>query len=138
MHNLSDDLISRIKKIEKEFNAQVDESIKFKSFEFKIENEIEKLDEMFRSLTINVSQIKDKETNDKRIFQDLNEDIRRLEEYKEDMRKNKFDKNETFKIQSSQLGELKLNIVRGRRNCTVQVINAPPVVNVPNVSLKFD
>ena len=44
--------------MEKEFNAQVDETIKCKSFEFKIENEIEKLDEMFRSLTINVSQIK--------------------------------------------------------------------------------
>ena len=64
--------------------------------------------------------------------------MKRLEEYKEDMRKNKFVKNETFKIQSSQIGELMLNRVRGRKNNTVQVINAPPVVNVPNVSLKFD
>ena len=138
VHNLSDDLINQIKNIEKDFNAQIDESIKCKSFEFKIENEIEKLDEMFRSLTINASQIKEKETNDKRTLQDLNEDMKRLEEYKEDMCKNKFDKNETFKIQSSQIGELKLNGVRGRKNNTVQVINAPPVFNEPNVSLKFD
>ena len=138
VHNLSDDLISQIKNMEKEFNAQVDETIKCKSFDFKIENEIEKLDEMFRSLTINVSQIKDKETNDKRILQDLNKDIKRLEEYREDMRKNKFDKNDTFKMQSSQIGELKLKRIRGRINNTVQVINAPSVVNVPNVSLKFD
>ena len=138
VHNLSDDLINQIKNIEKEFNAQVDETIKSKSFEFKIENEIEKLDEMFRSLTINVSQIKEKETTDKRILQDLNEDMKILEEYNEHMRKNKFEKNDTFKMQSSQIGELKLNRIRGRINNTVQIINAPSVVNVPNVSLIFD
>ena len=138
VHNLSDNLIDQIKNIEKEFNAQVDETIKCKSFDFKIENEIEKLDEMFRSLTINVSQIKEKETNDERILQDLNEDMKRLDEYKEDMRKNKFEKNQTFKIQSSQIGELKLNRIRGRINNNVKIINAPPVVNVSNVNLKFD
>ena len=65
---------------------------------------------MFRSLTIDVPQIKNNQNNDKQILQDLNEKRKRLEEYKEDVHWNKFEQNDTFKMQSSQIGELKLKI----------------------------
>ena len=113
----------------------MNETVKSKSLDFKIENEIEKLDEMFRSLSISVSQIRDKETNDIQTLNDLNEDIIRLEEFKQDMLMNKFIKNETFKLDFSLRGDLKLKAPRGR------VSNAgvyATVVNVPGVILTLD
>ena len=145
VHNFSDGLIDRVKKIETEYNSQVNETVKSKSLDFKIENEIEKLDEMFRSLSISVSQIRDKETNDIQTLNDLNEDIIRLEEFKQDMLMNKFIKNETFKLDFSLKGDLKLNAPRGRvsnAGVNATVVNVPgvnaTVVNVPGVILTFD
>ena len=45
---------------------------------------------------------------------DLNEDILRLEEFTQDMLENKFIKNEKSKLDSSQIGDLKLKAPRGR------------------------
>ena len=115
VHNLSDALIDRLKKIENEYNSQVNETVGSKSLDFKIENEIEKLNEMFRSLSVNVTQIRDKETNDRQTLNDLNEDILRLEEFTQDMLENKFIKNEKSKLDSSQIGDLKLKAPRGRK-----------------------
>ena len=92
----------------------------------------EKLDEMFRSLSLNVSQIRDKETNDIQTLNDLNEDIIRLEEFKQDMLMNTFIKNETLKLDFSLRGDLKLNAPRGR--VSNAGVNAT-VVNVPGVTL---
>jgi len=115
VHNLSDALIDRLKKIENDYNSQVNETVGSKSLDFKIENEIEKLNEILRSPSLNVTQMRDKETNDMKIFNDLNEDILRLEEFTQDMLENKFIvENEKSKLDSSQIGNLKLKAPRGR------------------------
>ena len=136
VHNLSDALIERLKKIENEYNSQVNETVKCKSLDFKVENEIEKVDEMFRSLSVNVSQLKDKEKKDIQTLNDLNGDILRLEEFTQDMLENKFKKNDKFKLDSSQIGDLKLNAPRGRMSN--DAVDVAPAVNVPNVILNFD
>ena len=93
----------------------MNETVGSKSLDFKIENEIEKLNEILRSPSLNVTQMRDKETNDMQIFNDLNEDILRLEEFTQDMRENKFIvENEKSKLDSSQIGYLKLKAPRGR------------------------
>jgi len=115
VHNLSDALIDRLKKIENDYNSQVNETVGSKSLDFKIENEIEKLNEILRSPSLNVTQIRDKETNDMQTLNDLNEDIVRLEEFTQDMLENKFIvENEKSKLDSSQIGYLKLKAPRGR------------------------
>jgi hypothetical protein len=68
---------------------------------------------------------------------DLNEDILRLEEFTQDMLENKFMKNDKFKLDSSQIGDLKLKAPRGRLSNQMDV-HIAPVVNVPNVGLNFD
>jgi hypothetical protein len=112
---MSDAFIDRLKKIENEYNSQVNETVGSKSLDFKIENEIEKLNEILRSPSLNVTQIRDKETNDMHTLNDLNEDILRLEELTQDMLENKFIvENEKSKLDSSQIGNLKLKAPRGR------------------------
>ena len=145
VHNLSDALIDRLKKIENEYNSQVNETVESKSLDFKIENEIEKLNEMFRSLSVNVTQIRDKETNDVQTLNNLNEDILRLEEFTQDMQENKFIVNEKCKLDSSQIGDLILKAPRGRMSSEAviaapvsNVPYVPRVINVPNVFLNFD
>jgi protein-arginine kinase activator protein McsA len=137
VHNLSDALIERLKKVENEYNSHVNETVKCKSLDFKVEREIEKLDEMFRSLSINVSHIRDKEAKDIQTLNDLNEDILRLEEFTQEMLENKFKKNDKFKLDSSQIGDLTLKAPRGRLS-NEAVHQVAPVVNVPNVNLNFD
>jgi len=145
VHNMSDALIDRLKKIENEYNSQVNETVGSKSLDFKIENEIEKLNEMFRSSSLNVTQIRDKETNDMQTLNDLNEDIFRLEEFTQDMQENKFIVNAKYKLDSSQIGDLILKAPRGRMSSeavnVAPIINVPyvaPVINVPNVVLNFN
>jgi hypothetical protein len=59
--------------------------------------------------------MRDKETSDMQTLNDLNEDILRLEEFTQDMRENKFIvENEKSKLDSSQIGNLKLKAPRGR------------------------
>jgi hypothetical protein len=116
VHNLSDALIDRLKNIENAYNSQVNETVGSKSLDFKIENEIEKLNEtLLRSPSLTVTQMRDKETSDMQTFKRLNEDILRLEEFTQDMRENKFIvENEKSKLDSSQIGNLKLKAPRGR------------------------
>jgi chromosome segregation ATPase len=142
VHNLSDALIDRLKKIENDYNSQVNETVGSKSLDFKIENEIEKLHETLRSPSLTVTQMRDKETSDMQTLNDLNEDILRLEEFMQDMRENKFIVNAKYKLDSSQIGHLKLKAPRGRivSNKAVKIPDAPKLeskTETPSLQFSF-
>ena len=111
----SNQLIEELKVIEHSYTQTVKETFQSQKVTYNIEKEIENVAEIFQSINLDPSQIKEKANEQAKKLSVLNDEFIKLESFKNDLTKNEFNQNDIFKFGASQFGRLDTKDIRKQR-----------------------